>query len=94
MDFPYFDPPFLPPWMSDSGGRDSGTGAKRTAGLSKVEIGYMQGNWSHNMKACQAAIVEKDGFNWQLFKGRACLQPTDSGVLTGTRRILEPGAFS
>ena len=54
----------------------------------------MQGNWSHNMKACQAAIVEKDGFNWQLFKGRACLQPTDSGVLTGTRRILEPGAFS
>ena len=41
----------------------------------------MQGNWSHNMKACQAAIVEKDGFNWQLFKGRTCLQPTDPGVL-------------
>jgi len=41
----------------------------------------MQGNWSHNMKACQAAIVEKDGFNWQLFKGRACLH-------TVARRIL------
>ena len=69
------------PWLRVSGGRDSGTGAKRTAGLSKVEIGYMQGNWSHNMKACQAAIVEKDGFNWQLFKGRTSLHPTDPGVL-------------
>ena len=45
-----------------------GTGAGRSAGLSAQEVGRMKGNWSRNMGACQAAIVAKGGFNWQLFK--------------------------
>ena len=54
--------------------------------LPRTSDGYpdMQGNWSHNMKACQAAIVEKNGFNWQLFKGRECFAipaTTDAGIL-------------
>ena len=41
----------------------------------------MHGNWSKNMAACQLAIVEKDGFNWQLFEAeRAPAQPQEKGV--------------
>ena len=46
-----------------------GTGANRTAGLSKQDLRHIQGNWSLNMAACQAKIVEMDSFNWQLLRG-------------------------
>ena len=46
-----------------------GTGKGRGAGLTPQEIKEMNGNWSEHMDACQQAIVDHDGFNWQLFKG-------------------------
>jgi hypothetical protein len=45
-----------------------GTGAGRSAGLTKEESEYIHGNHTRNMAACQAAIVDNGGFNWQLLK--------------------------
>lgn len=45
-----------------------GTGAGRSAGLSREESEYIHGNHTRNMAACQAAIVEHGGYNWQLLR--------------------------
>ena len=48
-------------------------------GLSKADVANLVTAWEGNMAACQAAIVQRGGFNWQLFesisapsKGKEC----------------------
>ena len=47
-------------------------------GLSKDDVTAMVKSWSGNMAACQRAIVEGGGFNWQLFSHAAA--PSDKGT--------------
>ena len=62
---------FLDDDWSVNGPSEFEAGAVAKMGLSDDDVANMTAAWQRNMAACQSAIVEAGGFNWQLFQTEA-----------------------
>ena len=77
-------------WDETAGPSEMDGGALADMGLAPAEVAGITAAWRSNMAACQAAIVENGGFNWQLFESeRAPAQPQCASFL---RDACRPGS--
>jgi hypothetical protein len=77
-------------WDEAAGPSEMDGAALADMGLAAAEVADITAAWRTNMAACQAAIVENGGFNWQLFEAeRAPAQPQCASFL---RDACRPGS--
>eukprot|EP00051_Salpingoeca_urceolata_P001440 m.41044 g.41044 ORF g.41044 m.41044 type:complete len:513 (+) comp11424_c0_seq1:48-1586(+) len=80
-------------WSPGRGPSEENRSAVEDIGLSPQDVQDITNGWEHNMQACQRALVDAGGWNWQLFQDRlGSAPPTKDQCTAYFHDACQPGS--